>query len=131
VSQENVEIVRRANEALNRGGVEAALEYLDPNIEYIPSAQWPEARVYKGYDGMREFQALWTEQFDQFRLDLERLIDAGDHVIALIYLRGHIKGTADQIEQLIGYDCEIRDGRLACMCVYSSWAEALKAVGLI
>jgi uncharacterized protein len=130
MSQENVEIVRGVFEAMNRGGVAAAADLLDPEIEYLPSPMWPEASVYKGHDEMREFESLWTKQFDEYRLDLERTVDAGDHVLALSYQRGCIKGSTDQIEQPVGHDCEVRDGKVTRIRTYLSWAQALKAVGL-
>jgi hypothetical protein len=41
MSQENVEIVRRNCDAFNQGGVEAALPFLDPEIEYWRTPLWP------------------------------------------------------------------------------------------
>jgi ketosteroid isomerase-like protein len=63
-------------------------------------------------------------------LDLERVIDADDHVIALLYQRGRIKGSSSHIEQPISWDCEVRSGKIAWVYGYFSRAEALKAVGL-
>ena len=45
MSQENVEIARRASHAWNEGGVEAILPYLDPEVEW---------HAPKGVDGARD-----------------------------------------------------------------------------
>ena len=37
MSQENVEAVKRAREAANRGDIEALLEELDPEVEWHPA----------------------------------------------------------------------------------------------
>jgi len=70
MSQEEVTAVSDTITAFNSGGVEAALEYLDPNIEWIGPPEWLEDRIYEGHDGMRKLASLWTEQFDGYRLDL-------------------------------------------------------------
>ena len=125
-----MEVVRDTLAAFNRGGVEAALDYFDPSIEWLAPPEWLEQRLYKGHDGIREIAAVWTENFDEYRLDLERAIGAGDRVIALVYQRGRIKGSGNEIEQPIGYDWEVRNGKGVRVQVYFSWNEALKAAGL-
>ena len=94
MSQENVEVVRDTLAAFNRGGVKAALDYFDPSIEWLGPPEWLEERLYKGHDGIRKIAAVWTENFDNYWLDLEKTIDAGDRVIALVYQRGRIKGQS-------------------------------------
>ncbi len=48
MSQENVEIVRRAFEAYVRGDLDAAYPYLQPEIEFHTCADSPHAGVYRG-----------------------------------------------------------------------------------
>ena len=130
MSQENVEIVRETLDAFNRQGVEAALAYFDPEIEWVGPPEWLEQNLYKGHDGIREIASVWTENFDEYRLDLEKAIDAGDHVLALVHQRARIKRSGDWIEQAIGYDWEVRDGKGIRVQVYFSWEQALEAAGL-
>jgi hypothetical protein len=58
MSQENVEIVRRCCEAFNRGDFEAALDALDPAIEY-GLRHFPDGRGYQGREGVREAFRIW------------------------------------------------------------------------
>ena len=46
MSQENVEIARRFNEAVNRGDLTAVLELLDPGFEWWDRADDPGAVSY-------------------------------------------------------------------------------------
>jgi ketosteroid isomerase-like protein len=64
--------------------------------------------------------------FDEYRLEPEELIDAGDEVVGLVYQRGRIKGGSDPIEQRIGYVCSVQDGKTVRVQVYFSWEEALR-----
>ena len=131
MSQANMEIAREVIDAFNHGGVEEALAYLDPHIEWFAPPDWLEDRLYLGHSGMRKLATFWTESFDEYRLDVERIIELDDNrFVVLLYQRGRIKGSADRIELPIGYDWEIRDGKLARAYIYFSWDDVLKATGL-
>jgi hypothetical protein len=57
-------------------------------------------------------------------------IDAGDRVVALLYQRGRIKGSANPIELKTGYVWTVRDGKGVHVQVYFSWEEALAEAAL-
>jgi len=62
---DNVEIVRRGYKAFEEGGVEAILQFLDPDIEWHMSAAFTRApRVYRGHDGVREVFRFFNERID-------------------------------------------------------------------
>jgi ketosteroid isomerase-like protein len=130
MSQDNIEVVQAIFDLFNRDGIEAALGYFDPEIEWLGPPEWLEEHLYKGHDGMRKIAAVWGENFDEYRLDLERLIDIGDELVVLVYQRGRIKGSGDVIEQPIGYEWYIREGRTVRVQVHFSWEAALEAAGL-
>ena len=54
MSQENIKIAGRAYEALNRRGVEGAVEFLHPEVEIHDFPQIPDTRLYRGHDGLRQ-----------------------------------------------------------------------------
>jgi uncharacterized protein len=130
MSQENVETVRAVFDVFNREGIEAALGYFDPEVQWLGPPEWLEEHLYKGHEGMRKIASVWGENFDEYRLDLERLIDVGDDVVVLVYQRGRIKGSGDMIEQPIGYEWRIRKGKTVRVQVHFSWEAALEAAGL-
>ena len=131
MSEENVELVRGAIEAFSDEGIDAALEYLDPEIEWWAPLEWLEDRLYRGHEGVRELAAFWSQQFDQYQQDAEKFIDLGDdQVLALLHQRGRIKGSGNRIEQPIGYIAHIRGGKLTEVHVYFSWEATLEAAGL-
>jgi hypothetical protein len=72
MSQENVEIVRRTIETFNEDGVEATLQHLDPEVEWLAPPEWLEERLYEGHEGIRELASQWTDNIDGYRLDPER-----------------------------------------------------------
>jgi ketosteroid isomerase-like protein len=84
MSEENVEAFKRGFEAINRGDVEAALEELDPDVEWHPAVQalvGGEATVYLGHAGVREMlRDLW-EAFAVLDAEYPEIRDLGDRCV--------------------------------------------------
>jgi ketosteroid isomerase-like protein len=117
--------------AFNEGGVESALEFFDPNLEWVAPPEWLEDRLYKGHDGLRRLAAYWTQLFDDYRLEPERWMDVGeDEVVLLLHQRGQIKGSGDPVDGPIGYLAQIRNGLVTRVNIYFSWEQTLEAAGL-
>jgi ketosteroid isomerase-like protein len=121
----------KAIEAFNDVGVEAALAYLHPEIEWVAPPEWLEDRLYEGHDGIRRLSAYWTQLFDEYTLVPQRVIEAGEgRVVILLQQQGRISGSGDQVESPIGYLVENRDGLVARVEIYFSWEATLEAAGL-
>ena len=131
MSQENVETSSEAIAALNRDGVEGFLAYCDASVEWITPPDWPEDPVFRGHDGVRRAIALFGEQLDDFRVEIERVVDVDDdRVVVLLYQSGRIKGSGHTLREPLGVATQFRDGRATRFQLYFSWHEALEAVGL-
>lgn len=74
MSQDNVEVVREAFEAFNRGDFDAALERMHPAIEWQALDAFPDAGTYRGRDEVRHFWEAWRDTFHGFLLHLHRLV---------------------------------------------------------
>jgi ketosteroid isomerase-like protein len=129
MSQENVEIVRRCGEAFDAGDYEAAFEALDPDIAYDLS-HFPDGRVYRGHDGVREAFRIWMGTWEDYRQERDEIVDAGDEVIVAVRESGRGKGSGLALERRTFGVWTLRDGRAVRIRFYSTMAEALEAVGL-
>jgi len=78
MSEENVELARRAFEAVKRGGFEAASDHVHPEIEFHTYAQVPEAGIYRGKEAVVNHNEHLFGQFEDVRFELDELLDAGD-----------------------------------------------------
>jgi ketosteroid isomerase-like protein len=129
MSQENVEIIRAAFDALNRGDLEGVLKDADPDFEFdLSRAVGPIQGVFK-LDQTRgvleEFLGMW----EAVRWEIDELREVGDQVAASTtsYLRGRdgIEGTVRP-----SWVWTFRDGRIVRQGFFQEWQEALEAVGL-
>jgi ketosteroid isomerase-like protein len=131
VSQENVRLSSDAIAALNRDGVDGFLAYCDPDVEWITPPDFLEDRVFNGHEGVRRAINLFGEQLEDFRVDMQRVVDVDDHrVVVLLYQRGRIKNSGHTLEHPLGVATVFRDGKATRFQVYFSWEEALASVGM-
>jgi hypothetical protein len=123
--------VRRALEAANVGGVEAALPFYAADVVFYPVAGWAEDAEYRGHDGVRKLNAIFTKAFDDFAWDVREIRDAGERVLVLTDMTGRIKGSAAPIRERYAVVCsDFRDGTFGEVRFFKTWHEALEAVAL-
>lgn len=116
---ENVEIVRRGYKAFREGGVEAILEFLDPEIEWHMSAAFTSAsRIYRGHDGVREVFRFFTERIDELGADPHEFIEAGDGVIVPVRMHGRLRETGEPVAYELVQVWTGRDGRAIKLVTY-------------
>ena len=112
MSQENVEIVRRMVEAYVSGDFETALAAYDPEVEFDVSIR-PEGEVYRGPEGVAEAMRTWTGKWDDFRVEVEEIIDAGgDRVLLVDRQTGRGKGSGAPLDQQTFSVFTIRGGKI-------------------
>jgi ketosteroid isomerase-like protein len=130
MSEENVEVVRQAFEALNRGDLDAAGAYLAPTFEYVASGAIPGVGgLYRGVEGMREFLG-WLDEFSTARYEMNELIDAGDQVLIGFTVRGRGKQSGVESSWHLWALWTLRDGKIVRGEGFTDRAEVLEAAGL-
>ena len=83
MSQENVDLVRRALEAFPRGDMDEMLSYLDPELEWHSAiVGGAEGNVYRGHEGFRRWFADSFESFEELSNEWSEFRDLGDRVLA-------------------------------------------------
>jgi ketosteroid isomerase-like protein len=131
MSSENVEIVRRAFEAWNGGDPEAAVELLDPDVEWHLPPNFPDEQAWHGRDAVVRGLAGVAGSFEHFRIEVQELIDAGDRVVALVRFHGRAAITGLELGGM-SVDAQIwtlRDGKAVDIQMYNGSDEALQAIG--
>jgi ketosteroid isomerase-like protein len=133
MSEENIEFIRKAVEAWQRGGIEAMLEYASPDIEWNVRADMPDhVGTHQGHDGVRELHGAMTEAFEDMAYEPQEYIDAGDRVALVLHRLVRGKGSGIEIAERRGetWVFTIRDGKVAAVQEYPTKGQALQALEL-
>ena len=133
MSQENVEVMRRMYERWLADDP-SLIDAFDPEIEVHPD---PAADlvgvndVYRGHDGLRRYMAQVYEAFEDYRPEVEDLLDLGDKVVTLAieHGRGRASGAAVEAHRT-AHVWTMRAGKAVRVDLYLDRTKALEAVGL-
>ena len=129
MSASNVEILRRALPDSGPADLQALLGLLDDHVEWDYVGAFPEAVTYHGPDEVREFLRQWSGAFEDFGVEAEDAIDAGDSVVVLLHQWGRGKETGAEVESRTWQVFDFRDGKIVHCRGYATKDEALKAAG--
>ena len=84
----------------------------------------------KGPEGFLKAWGDWTSPFEAFRIEVERIIDAGDVVVDFVRQTAVTKRGGVPVVSLGAGVWSFREGRLAKVEFHLDRAEALRAAGL-
>ena len=129
MSQENVELVYRAVDALNRRDLDAFLALMDDDVEAAPQLAAVEGG-YHGLDGVRRWWENLHDGFPDFTIEVVEVRDLGDLTVTAAHARGHGAGSDTPFEQTLWISAEARHEKVVRWSTHRTEAEALEAVGL-
>jgi ketosteroid isomerase-like protein len=132
MSQENLEILRQGWDAWLRGDLPGLFRTFDPDIVWDTShfRDWPES-AYHGHEGVERFLNEWLDVWDDYRLDLEDVIEVQDgRVLSLFHHHGKGRDSGVPMHLQMAQIATLRDGKVTRLDNYDTPAEALEAVGL-
>jgi ketosteroid isomerase-like protein len=131
MSQENLDSLRLAFDAVNRRDRAAWLALCDPEIEDVPPRDWPESDPTRGGEAVWN---LYVENYEPWRhaaIEPVELIEAaGGKVVAHAY--GEMQGKASGAAVAWSYwqVATFGDGKVLRVEWFGERAEALKVAGL-
>jgi ketosteroid isomerase-like protein len=129
MSRANVDVVRAAFEAWNKGDMDALRDLYDPDVIMRTVEGWPEPGPYVGRDAvMRQ----WMQQRSTWDADalepLGEFIDAADRVVVRFIWHGAGYGPDADLEMTNVFT--VRIGKLHYQEFFWDHAEALETLGL-
>jgi ketosteroid isomerase-like protein len=132
MSQENVEVVRRAMQRYADQDIDAQLGVMDPEVEFDWSnSDAPDSGVYTGRAGVRAFLEARDDALEERRLDFVQVIaPAPDTVVYTARMRERGRASGVEVTTRIALVWTLREGKVIRLTVYQTSDEALKAVGL-
>ena len=132
MSQENVEIVRDAAAAFNRGDLDAWLEYWTDDIDYrAVEGALDDRGPMHGKDAVRAYFQDWLDTFDDLKAEPLELIDGPDEqVVTVLRFGGRAKLSGVEADLTFAVVYTLRDGKVARGREYWTKEQALEAAGL-
>ena len=133
MSQENVEIVRRAYEVNNSLGTtgpefvdpeEVAPDFwvqLAPDVELRERTELPDAKAYRGRDEVKEFWRKTQEVFAEVRWEPQEFIDLGHG--AVVVTKVVATGRGSDVRLSLSRERRQQSLRLVSMGSCSSWSR--------
>jgi ketosteroid isomerase-like protein len=126
MSQENVEIMRRAMDAWTEGDLADAIAFVheDAIIRPIIGPEW------HGPQGLLDMFTDWVEGFDQFSMTAEEFIGAGDRVVVRVRQEGRGSSTGVPVEVVFWFVYTWRGEKIIRFEMFEDREPALEAAGL-
>jgi ketosteroid isomerase-like protein len=123
-----IAILRKAYADFNRGDIAAAVESLDPDIEWTEPESFPGGGTYHGQAGAKTYLTQSRAAWADVRSEPERFITSGNRIVVFVYARVRPKDSNDWLEVRLADVYTFRDGRPIQMRAFADREEALKWV---
>jgi ketosteroid isomerase-like protein len=119
------ELVRRAYVALAERDFEALGQLAEPEFELDVTDRVFNPATYHGEEGLRQFLAEVDELWESMDMNVERLVERGDEVLALLLVDIKGRGSGLLLQDRIAQHWTARDGKLVRMRVRANQDAAL------
>src|SRR4051812_6008425 len=100
MASENVEVVTRQFEAMERGGIDAGAEFWHRDIEWrAVEGALDDVGLIKGRDAMRRYYQDWVDTLEDLRNRIERVVhDSGENLVVVLHHWGRARGSSIPVE---------------------------------
>ena len=130
MSQENVEAIYRAYDAIRHRDKEALVREMHPEVEGRLYTMQVDGNTYRGHAGMRQFIDDMLGVFPDWEPEILRAIDYGDTVLLEVKAAAHGARSGIALENTTWQVVQVRNGKVFRFQGYRTREEALEAAGL-
>jgi ketosteroid isomerase-like protein len=128
MSQENLELAKRAVDAFNRRDLDAYDEFWTPDYEWFPAMPGiVDGDSYRGRDGVERYFHETTDTWEDLHVVVEESRDLENRVLLLGRLEGRGKGSNVPVDAPFGVVIEFRHQKISRVRGYLDHGEALRA----
>jgi ketosteroid isomerase-like protein len=127
--EDNVDVIRRGYERVNREGPDGARVFMDPDIVLEMPEGVLDTGTYYGREALMRVWHAYSDEFEERRWDVERLFGVEDRVFLRVRERGRGRQSGVEVDWQRWWVYTLRDGLIvrAQFCLEES--TALEAVG--
>ena len=130
MSQENVDALRDAYAAFDRGDLSRALQLCDPSVRITEPPEIPDSSTFRGRDGMHGVIVKLQEVFPDMQFADVELVADRDRVLATVRWRGTGADSGAGSEVTLFHVWTFQDSRAIQVDAFLDRKQALEAAGL-
>ena len=109
--EECAELIRQGYEALTRGDLEEVIDLIHPEFQCDASGGVPHKRGDSGPRGFDGFLRDLSNDWDEFRCELQELRHAGELLVALVLEEGLERSTGRWVQRESFHIWALRDNK--------------------
>jgi ketosteroid isomerase-like protein len=128
--EQAISLLRKAYEAFNRGDIAAAVEPLDPQIEWTEPESFPGGGTYHGQAGVARYLSQSRAGWAEGSSEPERFIPSGDRIVVFVHARIRLQGSTEWRDVRLADVYTFHNGRPVQMRAFADRNEALRWVGV-
>jgi ketosteroid isomerase-like protein len=128
MSEANLELVRRNNDAYNARDLDRYLETVAESVRFESRFSAMDRVIYRGHDDLRRYFAELDEVWSRYEMQLERMVPIGERVVALFHLLAVGRESDLSLEERPGVVFTVEAGKIVAIEAYATQDQALAAV---
>lgn len=132
-SRSNAQRIQSLYDAFARGEVPTVLGAFDPNIVWMQAdnSNYADRNPYRGPQAIAEGVFMRIGQdWNNFRVNVEQVIDGGENVVALGHYTATNKSTGQPLNAQFVHVWWLRDGKIVRFQQYTDTAQFARVTGL-
>ncbi len=122
--------LRAAYAAFNRGDIDSAVRFLDPQVEWIEPTEFPGGGTYRGVEGAKRYLANSWASVTLVISQPEQFISAGDRIVVFVHARVLPKNSETWQDIRLADVYTFQNGRATKMRAFANREDALRWVGI-
>jgi ketosteroid isomerase-like protein len=131
MSEENVEIVRRALDAFSSGDAGAFASLTTDDVEWKTGLGAIEGgEIFHGHEGVERYFARLSGAWEEFHFLAHEFHVRDDLVLVLGRLEGRGRGGGVPVDSPVGAVWDLREGKIWRLRAYLDHADARRVAGL-
>ena len=130
---DNVTILKRGYEAFAKGDVPTVLGIFDPKIEWNEAEHvtyWPGGAFHGPQEIVNGVFARIPNDFDGFRIEIKRMVAAGDTILVEARYLGTAKATGKPLNAQVAHIWDFRDGKVVKWQQYTDTWQFAQVTGI-
>jgi uncharacterized protein len=122
---DNTDVVNGAYESFGRGDIPGVVAAVDEGVQWDSTESLPQGGTYSGQDGVVKFFEAVGGAWDGLEVEIDDLLESGDHVVAVGRGQGELKGTGAASYGFV-HVFTLSDGKIVRFSEYAAPDEALR-----